>query len=105
MSAPVLPGLFAVETYPIGAGSKEPGQTSAQAAQAIDARTLQGLVLSALREFGPMTADELATGLHQDRLNIRPRLSELYALGKVEKTPQRRPNSSGKAARVWAVRA
>lgn len=91
--------------YPIDAGWKEPASTSAQAAQAIDARTLQGLVLGALRTFGPLTADEIADGLHLDRLSIRPRLSELYALGKVEKTMQTRANASGKAARVWAVRA
>ena len=105
MSAPVLPGLFHVETYPIGAGSKEQGQTSAQAAQAIDAWTLRRWVMETLKGRGPLTADEIADVLDVDRLSIRPRLSELFALGQVEKTQDRRPNISGHAARVWAVRA
>ncbi len=92
--------------YPIDAGWKEPGQTSAQAAQTIDAGYLRRVVMTALQLHGPMTADEIAARLGIDRLSIRPRLSELShpSIALVEKTDQTRKNISGHAARVWRVR-
>jgi predicted ArsR family transcriptional regulator len=47
------------------------------------------------------TADELAKLLRRSPLSVRPRLSELKALGKVAATGERRRNESGMTATVW----
>lgn len=89
--------------YPESAGHKERGGTSQLAGDSIDAATIRAKVKDGLRRAGPMTADETADYLGIDRLSIRPRLSELLALGEVEKTTTTRKNQSGHAARVWRV--
>lgn len=95
-------------TYPrTHAGYKEKGGTSQAAAQMItergSAETLRTRVLTALRRRA-MTADECATFLGEDILSIRPRLSELARLSKIERTGQKRPNFSGCNAWVWRAR-
>jgi predicted ArsR family transcriptional regulator len=47
------------------------------------------------------TADEAASELGESILAIRPRLSELVALGKIEDSGLRRKNASGMTATVW----
>lgn len=89
--------------YPNVAGFKRFG-TSSEAAQSIDAKTLRAKVLEELCK-APGTADELAYRLHVDRLSIRPRCSELAALGQIEDSGIRHENSSGRRAVVWQVRA
>lgn len=75
--------------------------TSRAALESIDARKLREQVLDALRRWGHGTADELAAWLDVDRLSIRPRCSELRALGDIADSGRRRRNKSGKAAIVW----
>ena len=48
-----------------------------------------------------MTADEIAAKLGQSVLAVRPRVSELFHAGLIEKTGERRPNASGLNAYVW----
>jgi predicted ArsR family transcriptional regulator len=50
---------------------------------------------------GDLTADEVAAQLHASVLSIRPRISELNAMGRVVATEARRRNGSGKSAVVW----
>lgn len=95
------PDLFA---YPHTAGYRLT-DTSYAAAQAIDAPTLRSKVLDVLARVGPLTADQCSVALSIDKLSIRPRLTELKALGKVIDSGQRRPNSSGKRAIVWRLAA
>jgi predicted ArsR family transcriptional regulator len=45
----------------------------------------------------------IATRLGEDRLAIRPRVSELAELGEIERTDMTRRNASGRAARVWRI--
>lgn len=90
-------------SYPITAGFKAPG-TSQAAAQSVDAKTLRGKVLEELSR-APGTADEIARRLHIDKLSIRPRCSELAALGKIEDSGIRHLNASSKRAIVWQLRA
>lgn len=87
--------------YPLSAGWKAEG-TSREAAEKVDAKTLRARVLTELAK-SPGTADEIAHRLHIDRLSIRPRLSELSALGRVEDSGVRRVNESGKRAVVWRL--
>jgi len=48
-----------------------------------------------------LTADEIAAALDESVLAIRPRVSELFHAGLIEKTGERRPNASGLNAHVW----
>lgn len=48
-----------------------------------------------------LTADEVAQRLGRSVLSIRPRISELNAMGRVTATDARRRNGSGKSAVVW----
>lgn len=89
--------------YPVTAGFKRYG-TSSDAAYSIDAKTLRARVLTELSK-APGTADEIARRLHTDKLSIRPRCSELAALGKIEDSGIRHLNASNKRAIVWQLRA
>jgi DNA-binding transcriptional ArsR family regulator len=79
--------------------------TSRDAAQDMDmsARTIRARVLTQL-EACPMTADQVAEMLSLDRLSVRPRLSELRAMGLIEDTGTRDENRSGKMAIVWGAK-
>jgi predicted ArsR family transcriptional regulator len=90
-----------VPQYPATPGHKAPG-VSADAATAIapKAMRLRGLCLALLAE-GPMTADEAAEKLGELPFSIRPRFSELLALGLIADTGLRRPSSGGSPMTVW----
>ncbi len=88
--------------YPHLAGFKAPG-TSQAAAATVDAKTLRGQVLRTLERCGDLTADEIAHRLAESILSIRPRLSELRALGLVVDSGRRRPNASGRSAIVFSL--
>jgi predicted ArsR family transcriptional regulator len=97
------PDLFAfAERYPQAPGwkARDTARSAADAA-APRAPLLRERCLAELQSFGPLTADEIARRLKVDRLSIRPRLSELSAIGKVKDSGLRRPNDSGKSAIAW----
>jgi predicted transcriptional regulator len=82
--------------------------TSAQTQSPAAARTsvrmerLRALVLEALVAApSGLTADEIAAKLEESVLAVRPRVSELFHAGVIEKTGERRPNASGLNAHVW----
>jgi predicted ArsR family transcriptional regulator len=87
--------------YPASPGHKE-NTTSLDAAESMRraAPRLRTLVLKELRR-APGTADELAERVGQTILSIRPRLSELQRLGLARDTGARRPNISGRMAKVF----
>ena len=67
---------------------------------------LRSVVLEILSaEPGGLTADEIAAKLGASVLAIRPRVSELFHAGMIEKSGERRLNESGLAAHVWKKRA
>ena len=88
--------------YPAAAGWKEP-TTSREAAATTDASTLRRVVRQCLAVSGAMTADECAERLSESVLAIRPRFSELRALGEITDTGERHTNTSGKRAIVWTL--
>jgi predicted ArsR family transcriptional regulator len=91
------------QLYPSQPGWK--GMETSRAAAddvAPKAPRLREMVLVALRDK-PRTADECADHLGIDKLSIRPRCSELSALGKIVDTGDRRLNASGKRAVVWGA--
>ena len=90
--------------YPLFPGWKK-GLPSLEAAvkMAPKAQTLRDKVYAALKAK-PMTADETALALDEDRLAIRPRLSELKKLNLIEDSGERRLNQSKCRATVWQVK-
>jgi hypothetical protein len=48
-----------------------------------------------------LTADEISERLGETILNIRPRVSELHALGQIADTDNRRENAGGHFTIVW----
>lgn len=96
------PDLFSFG-YPTSPGYRAT-DTSFAAAESVDAKTLQRLVLNELSK-APATADEIADRLRIDKLSVRPRCSELKALGKIADTGVRRQNASGRSAAVFQLAA
>lgn len=92
-------------TYPDRPGFKEP-TTSADAAASMEksAPRLRDKCKRALL-FGPATADEVAKRLDMSVLAIRPRFTELQRQGVIAETGERRPNESGRNAKVWRLAA
>ncbi len=91
--------------YPDAPGFKTQGP-SQQAAKAISstAATLRAQVLNEFKQHqAGRTADEIATSLNLSVLSVRPRVSELRRLGKIEQTGSRRTNESGMTATVWRL--
>lgn len=95
---------FNFERYPNRPGFKARA-TSEDAADAIapKAETLRNKCFRML-QAKPMTADECAEVLDESVLAIRPRLSELAKLGKIEDAGERRKNKSGIKAIVWKLK-
>lgn len=92
-------------TYPRAPGFKERGGTSEAAAHAMrgSCEILRDRVLVAISRH-PMTADEAAGAVGESILSVRPRVTELSRLGKIERTGERRRNVSGQSAAVWRAR-
>ena len=94
--------------YPHVPSAKVNG-TSEDAARSMDSKagTLRAKVLSYMmiypHDASGWTADEMADEMGETVLSIRPRFSELKALGKIHDTGTRRKNSSGRSAVVWCV--
>ena len=100
MSAKQVPMDFS--KYPHKPGWKRTG-TSLEAARKISksAETRTKIIELLLEQ--PRTADEIATALGLSVLYVRPRFSELVALGLICETGERRKNDSTMSASVWMV--
>jgi hypothetical protein len=101
---PDLFGEVVIRRYPEVPGFKGTA-TSREAGRRISrhASTVRDLVLAEFRAAYPngLGADEIADRLKQSILTVRPRCSELLALGLIEQTPERRRNLSGMTAAKW----
>ena len=93
------------QSYPLSPGSKENG-TSLEAAELIKAgaETIRRKVFDVIinkENFGA-TADEVAELLALSPFTVRPRVTELYKLGNIQRKDKRK-NSSGAMAYVYVV--
>ncbi len=88
--------------YPETPGSKVAGPSrDAAEAERSRAATLRDQVLLLLAFGDELTADECAAKIGASVLAIRPRLSELVAMNKIQDAGTRRKNASGHSATVW----
>lgn len=90
------------DKYPKSPGFKVT-DTSREAAQKMQPKAINMRLdcLEALQGEGAMTADEIASLLHESILAIRPRITELNKMGLIKDTGERRKNASGRNAIVW----
>lgn len=89
--------------YPESPGYRDHGTSKAAAISMKEsAGALQVKVLAVLRDT-PSTVHETAARLHKTVPSIQPRFSELRAMGKIDKTGERRKNESGQSANVWRL--
>jgi predicted ArsR family transcriptional regulator len=92
----------AADSDPATVAPREVGAGRIVAAQSGRIERLRRLALAALAAApGGLTADEIAAALDESVLAVRPRVSELFHAGLIEKTGDRRPNASGLCAHVW----
>lgn len=81
--------------------------TSHEAAQHMEPRAprLRRLTLEALRAHpAGLTADEIADVVGEAPANIRPRCSELYGDGVIQRTNIRRTNRNNRTQIVWKAK-
>lgn len=62
------------------------------------------LLLAAIKEHGPMTADEAGAKVGLGPLQARPRVSQLGTLGDLLDTGEKRPSSQGNPMTVWRAK-
>src|SRR5262245_34263437 len=93
-----------MKTYPHSPGFKE-GDTSRDAAVAVEkeALTVRERVLQLYQSGEGFTADEVAAELGLSILTVRPRVTELKALGYLTDSGERRTNQSGLKAKVMWI--
>ena len=91
--------------YPDAPGFKVAGPSKLAAEKvASTSAKMRALVLEEFAQHpAGLTADEIATALNLSVLSVRPRVSELRRLGKIEQTGSRRTNESGMTATVWRL--
>lgn len=97
--------LFGDEIYPEAPGFTDLN-TSREAAKKVEPKASgvrEDCYTCILHSRDGMTADQVALRLDKSVLYIRPRLSELFAAGRIIKTTRRRKNRSGLSAAIYVV--
>lgn len=100
-----LPLFDHADSYPHAPGYRA-RDTSREAAAAMKPCTarLRAMVLSAIgNSAAGLTPDEAADALAISILSARPRVTELFKLGLIVPTGERRKNESGRSATVWRI--
>jgi hypothetical protein len=93
--------------YPFSPGFKE-DSTSLENAERLEesgrAATLRALVWQFFEAGVEDTADGIADRMGESILAIRPRVSELHKLGRIEQTGRRDKSATGSTSHVWRRR-
>jgi hypothetical protein len=97
-----------LELYPLTAGYKEPEGASKENAKRQKPEVLNFRRRKAMSFFRAypkgLTSDEVADLMNENILAIRPRVSELRTLEKIESTGERRKSANGNASTVWRIK-
>ena len=94
-------------TYPKTPGFKSRGTSSAAARRiASRAPAIRDRVYAFLKANHPstFTADEVAAELESSILSVRPRVTELLHSNLIERSDERRKNTSGMLAQCWRAK-
>jgi predicted ArsR family transcriptional regulator len=96
----------ATTNYPDGPGYRRNApETSREAAEAIApmARNHRDQILAVIKEAYPdsRSSDQIARAIGLSPYSVRPRVSELQAGGKVERTDDRTKNEGGRTVMLW----
>ena len=96
----------ATTNYPDSPGYRSNApETSREAAEAIApmARNHRAQVLAVLKDAYPesRSSDQIAYAIGLSPYSVRPRVSELQAAGKVERTDDRAKNDGGRSVVLW----
>jgi DNA-directed RNA polymerase specialized sigma24 family protein len=96
----------ATTTYPDHPGYRRNApETSREAAEAIApmARNHRDQILAVFKEAYPesRSSEQIAAAIGISAYNVRPRVSELVAGGKVERTDDRVKNQGGRSVVLW----
>ena len=93
------------QSYPLSPGHRDT-ETSIEAAEAIKVgvETIRNKVFNVIANKGNFgaTADEVAELLNYSPFTVRPRVTEIFKLNKIERKDKRK-NASQKAAYVYVV--
>lgn len=63
----------------------------------------QTAIYGALRNYGPMGAEEIADEVAIPAYAIRKRLAELHQLNRIKPTGDTRRTKSGRSERIWSL--
>lgn len=79
--------------------------TSREAAESITeaAPTMRQRVLDAIRRFGPISDELLASELDMNPSTVRPRRIELAKAGLIAQHPEKGTTASGRRASLWVI--
>lgn len=96
----------ASERYPNRPGYRANApETSREAAEAIApmARNHRDQILAVIKEAYPesRSSDQIASAIGLSPYSVRPRVSELQAAGKIERTDDRAKNEGGRSVVLW----
>ncbi len=92
--------------YPDEPGWKAPGRDTSKAAAAgvaPKAKSIRARVYDCLKDGHPRTPEEIAAMLGIPVMNVRPRLSELFARGLVTDSGTRGLAFGGRSAIAWRI--
>lgn len=93
------------EPYPESPGFTD-GNTSREAAERVApgaSEVREQCYRAILASRDGLTADEVAQVVGRPILYVRPRISELYAAGRLVKTLRRKTNASGLSAAIYDI--
>lgn len=93
--------LFDQPQFVPGAARRTDPDTSKEAAQSINAGTLEHEVWNWLLSHGPAILDEICAALHLDKVTASPRLKPLEEAGCVVRTGIKRPGKTGRPQTEW----
>jgi predicted ArsR family transcriptional regulator len=96
-------GLFEQPEFIPGAARHTDPDTSKEAADSINAGTLEDQVYQYMIGHGPTILDDVVRDLKIDKETASPRFARLEDAGKIELTGIKRPGRKGRPQQEWKV--